>query len=239
MRRVLIVVGAPVASITPGSAVAQVALAPLAANETLLSVEAEGVAKARPDLMLLTAGVVTTGATAQNAVAENNRQLAAMLAAVRTAGIEASDIRTTNFSVKPRFAGDDREDAVITGYVASNQVEIRFRDLSRADALITTLFAAGANSVGGPRFGLSDAVSTTRSAERAALAAARVEAENYASALGMRIARVLRVSDRQFSTDRWSDAIVVTGSRVQPTPIEPGEIEVEAKVFVDFALVPR
>ena len=65
-----------------------------------------------------------------------------------------------------------------------------------------------------------------------------MQAETYADALGMRIARVLRVSERDTNIAE-DGTITVTGSRVRPTPIEPGEIAAQAQVWVDYAVVPR
>jgi uncharacterized protein YggE len=65
-------------------------------------------------------------------------------------------------------------------------------------------------------------------------------ADDCAAALGMRVARVLRVSERgQFEMDSDNSAIVVTGSRIPPTPLAPGEIPVRVTVWIDYALVPR
>jgi|GEM_PF-5962352 len=81
-------------------------------------------------------------------------------------------------------------------------------------------------------------IAALQSARRLAIAAATEEAEEYADALGMRIARVLRVSER--SARSGSDGyITVTGNRSSGTPIEPGDLETQVQVWVDYALAPR
>ena len=238
-----------VAAITTALAVASpVAAQPapeLLPGEVLISVEAEGRHASRPDAMTITAGTVTTGATAAEAVAANNALAQRLIEAVRAARIDPRDVRTSHFSVEPRFEGgrgesdEERPPPRILGYVVENRLEIRLRDLANADTLISRLFDAGANSVGGPRFALSDDRAARRAAERAAVAEARAEAENYAAALGRRVGRVLRISDRRAWTEPSGERLYVTGSRIPATPIEPGEIETRAVVFVDFALEPE
>jgi hypothetical protein len=149
--------------------------------------------------------------------------------------------------VTPRFSPGDDERAElegrrprITGYIARNEVELRLRDLARAGQVVSDLFSAGANQVRGPEFSHSDPRPARDRARRNAVTSAQAEATAYADALGMRVSRVLRVSQRgPFEGEDQGSSIVVTGSRIAATPIEPGEISTRVRVWVDYALLPR
>jgi uncharacterized protein YggE len=243
MRLVIAMAAVAVAAAVPAASQPVATLAP---GEALLSVEAEGRAASRPDTMTINAGTVTTGATAAEAVAANNALAQRLIAAVRAGGIEARDVRTSHFEVRPSFEnerearGEGGRPPRILGYVVTNALQIRLRNLDNVPSLISRLFEAGANSVNGPRFSLADDRAARRAAERNAIEEARAEAENYAAAIGRRVGRLLRVSDRRTWTEPMtSDGIMITGSRIPATPIEPGEIETRAIVFVDFALAPQ
>ena len=223
----------------PAAQAQDIAIA-LAPGEVLLKVEAEGVHRVRPDMMEIEAGAVTTGRSAKDALAANAALANRLIAAVRGAGIKGEDVQTSELRVSPRFSGDrDEESSRITGYVARNQVKLRLRDLAQAPDVINALFSAGANQVRGPTFTLSDRAPALRAARAAAVAEARLEADTYAEALGMRVARVLQVSERRTSTNDFSNEIVVTGTRITGAPVEPGELSVNAQVWIDYALVPR
>lgn len=236
-------IAAAAALALPAPAAAQQVPVELRPGEVLLQVEAEGIHAVRPDLMTVTAGVVTTAATAREALAANSALAARMIEAVRGRGVEARDVRTSRLEVDPRMSRKEAREAEdlpprILGYVARNEVQLHLRDLAAAPEIIDALFEAGANRVQGPMFGLTDPDAAQRAVRKAAIAEAAKEAQGYADALDMRVARVLRVSERgRFEVSDGS--IVVTGNRVHPTPIEPGEIEVETKVWIDYALVPR
>jgi len=242
--RLVIAFGA--ALLLGGPAIAQPEVQ-LVAGEAVVSVEAEGEARSRPDVMTISAGTVRTGLTAAEAVQANAVLAQRLVAAVRAVGIGERDVRTANFRVEPRFEGEgdgrsvspDGRAARIVGYIVQNQLEIRLRDLTNAEALITRLFEAGANSVRGPIFSLSDDRAARRAAERAAIEEACAEAENYAAATGRRLGRLLRISDRQSFTSGSFEGITVTGTRIPPTPIEPGEVTTSVTVHVDFALAPQ
>lgn len=236
---------AALAASLSGPIAAQEVAISLAPGEVLLKVDADGEHLARPDLMHVTAGVVTTGRTAKEALAANSTLANQLLAAVRANGIEPRDVQTSQLTVAPQFARDrgaaDGEEGVrrITGYLARNRLQLRLRDLARAPDVINALFEAGANEVNGPHFTVSEPEPALRAARRAAVAEARLEADTYADALGMKVARVLRVSERQSFESEEDGYIVVTGSRIPQTPLEPGEVRVQVKVWIDYAMVPR
>ena len=232
------------AALAAAPAAAQDVAISLQPGEVLLKVEAEGEHRARPDVMGLSAGVVTTGPTAREALAANSALANRLLAAVRASGIEPRDVQTSRLTVSPQFERDHaggEGDSVrrIIGYVARNNLDLRLRDLAKAPDIVNALFEAGANEVRGPSFSLSNPAPSLRDARRAAVAEARSEADTYAEALGMRIGRILRVSERQSFESEEEGYIVVTGSRVPLAPLEPGEVATRVKVWIDYAMVPR
>jgi uncharacterized protein YggE len=230
------------AALPAGAAAQDIAIA-LLPGEVLLKVEAEGEHLDRPDMMSLSAGVVTTGRSAKEAMTANATMANRLLAAVRQAGIEPRDVQTSRLTVAPQYdrERDGEESSVrrITGYVARNSLGLRLRDLGKAPDIVNALFEAGANEVNGPTFSLQDPEPALKAARVAAVAEARSEADTYAAALGMRIARVLRVSERSSFEGEDAGYITVTGSRIPLTPLEPGEISTRVRVWIDYALVPR
>ena len=231
------------AALAGGLARAQDVAISLAPGEVLLEVEGEGIERSRPDTMGVRAGVVTTGRTAKEALSANAERANRVLAAVRASGVEARDVQTADLSVSPQYArqADGEEDSVrrIVGYLARNSVSIQLRDLGRAAEIVNALFEAGANEVRGPHFYLADPEPALRRARALAVKQARLQADTYADALGMKVSRVLRVSERSDFFDDEQNTIVVTGSRIQPAEIEPGEVETTVQVWIDYALVPR
>ncbi len=225
----------------PLAAQTEMARPTVAANETILRVQGVGRIAAAPEVMTVTVGVVTTGESAAAALDANNRKLAPVIAALRQAGIPAERIQTSDLSVDPQFA-ETRNATVdrVLGFRASSAVTVESRDLESAGDLVSALFDAGANSISGPDFAVAEenVELVTRRAEAEALREARAQADATASALGMRVARVLLVSDSRVQFSTGTGYIVVTGSRIARTPIEPGEITVEASYNLEFALVP-
>lgn len=243
------------------AALALSASAPLAAqqgttrlepNETLLQVQAEGQSTVRPDAAFLNVGVVSTGTTAREATDGNAQQMAAVIAALKKAGVDERYIRTQQLNVQPRFArqnGSYEETPQITGYVARNSVAVTVVKLGIAPDVIAAAFGAGANSVDGPNLGNEDTNAGMAQARDDALKNARAEADAYAAGLGMRVARVLRVSEQRGGIEpvRY---VTVTGSRLSspgapppppppPPPIAGGELKRSVTIYIDYALVAK
>lgn len=86
---------------------------------------------------------------------------------------------------------------VTTGESAAAALGANNRDLASTGDRVSALFDAGANSISGPEFAVAEenVERLTRQAEAEALREARAQADATASVLGMRVARVLLVSD--------------------------------------------
>ena len=216
-------------------------------GETLLQVQAEGHAAVRPDAATLTIGVVSTGVTARAATDANAAAMAAVIAAVRKAGVAERYVRTRQISLQPRFrresAGDYDGQATISGYVARNSVTVVVVTLAQAPDVVAAAFGAGANEVSGPDLRSDDPLAGVVEARAMALRNAKAQADGYAAGLGLVVTRVLRVSEGRESVSPNYD-IVVTGSRISgmaaqpapPAPIAGGDMERSISINIDYAL---
>ena len=230
------------AMIVPAAAQTERARPVVLENETILRVEGEGLVKAAPSRMIIGIGVETVAPTAAEALDTNNRKLTPVIEALKAQGIPPSNIQSTNLEVSAEYSESrDRNEERITGFRASSEINVSTDDLKNAGALISLLFDAGANTIDGPNFLVAEEKEEDlkRLAEADALREARAQADAAADALGMRVNRTLLVSDGNVTFRGGSGYIVVTGSRIARTPIEPGDVIVRAEYNVEFTLVPR
>ena len=257
MKKLLIVAMLAVATPALAQTSPTTAISPLGPNSALLSISAEGRSQRTPDLAQFSAGVVTTGRTAAEAMAANSRQMDAVIAALRRAGIAERDIQTSAISLQPRFSDPDRDAQMrarmarqpyvppadpepprIIGYQARNNVQVRVRRLGEMGRVIDALVSVGANEVNGPNFTLDEPKAAQDEARVEAIATGRQRAELYARAAGMRVVRILSISEG--GGHYPVEQIVVTGGRVgaaaPPPPIAPGEVSVGVTVSMQFEL---
>ncbi|MGO4777889.1 SIMPL domain-containing protein, partial [Lysobacter sp. 2RAB21] len=128
----------------------------VATDGTLLSVSATSEAKRIPNIATVSTGVVTQAADANAAMRANADQMAKVVAAIKAAGIAERDIQTSGISLNPQYRYAENQPPVITGYQASNNVNIVVRDISKVGKILDSLVATGANQINGPTFDLDD-----------------------------------------------------------------------------------
>lgn len=165
------------------------------AGATRLDLVAEAAVEQAPDLAIIGAGVVSTAPTATQATAEAARRLQSALAALRAAGVAPRDIRTGSIGLNPQYRYVDGKPPELTGYQATHQLEVRLRDLRRAGSVIDSLVANGVNQLSGPSFAIDDPAPLLDTARTKAMAQARARAELYARAAGLKVKRILSISE--------------------------------------------
>lgn len=224
--------------VAPPIAVAQEPqLTTSAVEGTLLTVNAEGSVEGRPDLATINVGVTTEGQTAAAALAENARRSQALIQALRRAGIAERDIQTANVSVYPQQVYGEGQAPRITGYQATNTVTAKVRNIDNTGRVIDAAVGAGGNNVNGVSFSYQDPDAQLNAARRDAIANARERAALYADALGLRVHRVVAVSEGGgFRPPIVPMAMERMQAADASTPIAPGEIETQVSVSVTFEL---
>jgi uncharacterized protein YggE len=167
-------------------------------------------------------------------------------AAARSAGVAAADVKVISPSnAAMGFVGNE---ALMRAMgkeqpqerTVSSLLEIRLHDPLQFPRLRDALEAAGATDVPEPAYSLSEAneVAARRSAKEKAIRAARDEAEAHARTLGMRVGRIVRISERSgASLYDWENMQEMFSAMMQRGRSSATEATVRVKLSVDFALV--
>lgn len=205
---------------------------------TVLDVSAEGESRRTPDLATVTAGVVTQAADAAGAMRETATKMDRVIAALKRAGIADKDLRTASISLQPQYRYAENQPPVITGYQASNTVTVRFRDIGRAGAVLDALVATGANQINGPDLTLDNPAAALDEARLDAMAKARARADLYARAAGLKVKRILSISESGLEMPRPPMPIMVRGmvAEAAQSKILPGEQALTVTLSVRFEL---
>jgi hypothetical protein len=194
---------------------------------------------------MFNAGVATTGKTAKEALDANSAAMNRVIRSLRASGIAERDIQTSNLSINPVYSNRTRpmneleeQAPPIIGYQVSNQVIVKQRNLREFGKVIDTLVTAGANQVNGPSFQVEDVDSALDGARREAIAEARKRAALYASAAGLRVSRIVSISESGGYSPRPMMARAVAMDMAESAPVAEGEVEMQVNVSVVFELVP-
>ncbi len=240
LRPLLIACSLALGTLVMNTAIAQEQAPPASitsANGTLLSVSAQAEASRAPDIATLSTGVVTQAADANGAMRANAEQMTSLMSAIKAAGIASRDVQTSGINLSPQYRYADNQPPVITGYQASNSVNLKVRDIGKLGDVLDALVASGANQINGPTFEIDDADGVQDEARAAALKKAQQRAEMYAASLGMRVLRLVSISEggSGFQPPRPMMAMRAS-AQDSASPVSPGETTLTANLDVVFEL---
>ena len=208
------------------------------ADGTLLSVSASADAKRVPDVATISTGVVTQAADANAAMRANAVQMDKVMGAIRAAGIAERDIQTSGISLNPNYKYAENQPPTIVGYQASNTVNVKVRDLSKLGKVLDTFVAQGANQVNGPNFEVDKPDEAYDEARIAALKKAQARAQTYADALGLKVRRIVSISEggASFPQPIMMVREMAADAMQKQTAVAPGESTLSVNIDVVFEL---
>lgn len=213
---------------------------PAAQQGTLLSIQATAEASRAPDVASLSTGVVTQAADANAAMRENAARMDKVMAALRAAGIAGRDIQTSGINLNPQYRYVENQPPAIVGYQASNNVNVKVRKLDALGKVLDALVAQGANQINGPSFEIDKPEAALEEARIAAIRKAQKQAQTYADTLGLKIKRIVSISEgdstppRPFPEMRMMAA--APAGMAKDTAVAAGENSVSISVSMVFEL---
>jgi len=221
----------------PAAAQAPSALAPAPAAAETVSVSGTGHVQLTPDRATFTVGVQTMAPTVTAAVQESNARVAAIIAALKRLGASDREIRTSQVSIYPQQEQPGGRAPKVVGYQVSNSITVTREDPASVGKFLQAAVDAGANTVSGVSFTVSDPARGRDVALQAAFADARAKAEVLARAAGRTLGRAIAIAEGGGVRPPVPMAFEMKAmSRSAEVPIEPGTEEMSFMVSVVFEL---
>jgi uncharacterized protein YggE len=205
---------------------------------TRLDLSATGESTRVPDVATISTGVVTRSTTAGGAIQQAASRMERVRAALKAAGIADRDIQTSNLSLNPEYRYVENKSPELTGYTATNQLTVRFRDIGETGKIIDALVREGANQINGPNLTIDKPEAALDEARQKAVAAGRARAELYARSLGLRVVRVVSVSENGggYSPPPMPYGVMAGRAQAADTKIDPGEQKLQVTLGMTFEL---
>jgi uncharacterized protein YggE len=216
----------------------------LAAENPYVSVSGMGEIKAKPDMAQISIGVTVEDKSSSMALSLNSQKMEKLFKTLKENKIEEKDIQTTNLSVSPKYQYFQKQNRppTIVGYTASNQVQIKIRDLKLVGPLLDILARNGANEIQGISFSLSEPEKLLDEARKKAMADARLKATLYANSADSKLGKVLGITEQSArmpepqSYGMESLRYKMADATGAAPPIAGGEQTISAQINVTFKL---
>lgn len=209
---------------------------------SVLSLSATGEVQVEPDLAIVSAGAVTRGDTASEALAENAEMMTRVFQALDRAGIDDEDRQTSSLSVNPVYeqhreggVSGSTSRSVIVGYEARNVVTAHVRDLDNIGATIDALVSNGANQLNGLSFTREDTEDAQNEARLRAISELNTLRDLYASTAGFEVVRLKSLSEGGGYAQPVAMMEAASFSRAR-TPVAAGSLTVSVTVNASWEI---
>lgn len=246
MRRILLNalgwIAMSVAPLTAQSATPSPARADVPFAAETISVNGIGRTTVTPDRFSFTVGVQTQAPAVEDAVEQNNRKIAAVIAALKKAGTKESEIKTSGFYINPQQEYQERMPPRVVGYQVSNNVTVTRDTMSDAGKLLQVAVSSGVNQASGLNFTVSDPAKGRDEGMQRAFADARAKAAALAQAAGRTLGRALSISEGGAAYPppvpiyARGMASMAAKAEISEVPVESGTQENTYSVSVVFEL---
>ena len=214
-----------------------------------LAVSAEGKIRIPPDKALVRLAVETAGESLETVQEQNRKKMRQILDRLQEVGIEEKHMQTSSLNVtphyppRPRRQGGDLslpEVPKIIGYTVNHSLTVEVHKLDSVGRVVDEALKAGANRFSQITWALKDERPAQLEALKVASQDARGKAKVLAEALGVKLERLLEVSEgrapvlprRQLAAPRMSMAMAESSG----VPLSPGELAVRATVTLVYEI---
>jgi len=196
----------------------------------------EGSASQAPDLVTISFGVTKSSPTVSDAQSQTNKAINSVLENLKNLGVSEKDIKTTNYSVNPNYSFEGVQK--ISGYTVTQNIELKIKDIKNTNRLIDAITGNGGNLIGQVQFGFDDKTKAKLEdkARKEAVANAKERAQSLANAAGIRLGKIINVTESQ---DNFPRPIPFESAKsdIQETPstnITPGENNIKISVTLTY-----
>ncbi len=209
------------------------------AEERRINVDATGTVQVAPDMATITLGVTHQNPEASEAMKATSEAVAQVLARLGDMGIDERDLQTRDLSLSPIWSNRNQQNGEppeITGFVASNRVFVRVRDLTQLGEVMDAVIQDGANDFSGLSFGLQDPEPIEVQARAKAVSEATAKAEQLAQAANITLGPVQTISEHGGGVRPMAEMRNMAMADAGGVPVAGGEISVSVSVSMEFEI---
>lgn len=206
-----------------------------------MMVTGEGKVTVVPDIARISAGIEEKGTSLKVAQETANKKSQSLVSELKKLGIEEKDIKTSSYNIYPT-TDYETDPPRISGYRVSTSYNITVRDVDKANDVLVSVTAAGANLVGGISFDLSEEAEAKAfsDARKDAVQKAKQKAESLSNASGVTLGKIINVSEGitgspvRYAMPMAGGGDMALESKMTAPDVEPGTTEINLAVTLSY-----
>jgi uncharacterized protein YggE len=204
-------------------------------NARQVTVVGSGEVQGTPDTLTANVSIEATAPDVTAAMNQTSDRQQAVINALTGSGVQSADIRTTNVSLQPQYSGGDNPS--ITGYRASNSIEVKIRQLNNASQALALIVSTGGDltRINSVDYSIDDDSQLVKDARTRAFDDAKDRAEQYAQLAGLTLGKVVSISEASGATP-VPPPPPMPRAAMEAVPLQPGQQSVGFSVTVIWEL---
>lgn len=219
--------------------------------QSTIMVSGEGEAFAIPDIASFNFSVTEVSETVESAQGLLDTKITKALAALKDAGIEEKDIKTTNYNVYPKY--EYNQIVCITypcpsgknelvGYEVSQNIMVKVRKIDQAGDLVSKIGALNVSNISGVEFTVDDREKYVKQAREEAIEKAKEEAKILAKQLGVRLGKILYYNDNSgypmpyYSEGMGGGRDMMVSNQVAKAELPQGETKITSNISITYEI---
>lgn len=210
---------------------------PVGATPRQVTVVGDGEVKGVPDTLTADVSVEAAATDVTTAMNQANDRQNSVLNALNASGIDPKDIATTQVSLQPQYSDTT---SVITGYRASNSLQIKIRKLDTASQVLANVISAGgdATRINSVSYSIEDDSKLVTDARARAFNDAKQRAQQYAELSGLSLGKVISISEAPGGSTPPPPVPMPAprGAMASSVPLSPGQQTVSFSVTAVWEL---
>lgn len=200
-------------------------------SRNTITVSDSGEIYADPDLAIIDLSVISEAETVTEAMNQNTDKMDAIVAVIKGHGVSSDDLKTTNFSIHPRYEYRSDEKRTLVGYEIHQTLQVKIRDLQKTSPIIQAATDAGVNQVGNLQFTIDQQDDLKKQAREMAIEKAKIKARELAGQLGVRLIRITSFNEGVGVSIYQEKAYGIGGGS-----IESGQNKIETTVSITYEI---
>ena len=195
------------------------------ANPRQVTVLGSGQVQGVPDTLTAGVGIEFTAPDVTAAMNQTNDRQQAVINALVSAGLDRKNISTTKVTLQPQYGSPEPNGAAkITGYRATNAIEIKIHPTDTASRMLALIVSTGgdATRISSVSYSIADDSQLVKDARARAFNDAKNRADQYAQLSGLTLGKVLSISETGSTP---AAGVPAAPQRAMPAavPLEPGQ----------------
>lgn len=209
------------------------------AEARTINVNGDGEVNAVPDVAYVSLGVTTEKSNVAEAQKNNSAAINNVIEAIKKAGVESENIKTSNYTISPKYNYEDKTgNGTLVGYTITSTLSITVKNINSVGNIIDTAIANGANDSNGITFGVSDYQKYYNAALKNAILNAQVKGQTVADSINVKLSTPVKIIENSSSSPIEYPVFYeknASASSSQDMTVEKGTYKIKANVSLIYS----